>query len=386
MGPVLSRPGLRAGFAGLAVAGAALALSACSAHPEADDANLISGKQLFVQKCGSCHVLARAGTKGTTGPNLDEAFQQAIKDGMPRSDFAGAIHGQILHPNRNGVMPAKLVTGDQAYDIAAYVAQSVAAGGKDTRPAGHRRQAGRRRQARRREERHAPDRRRPDRAARLRDRRGARARPGRSRSRWPTSPARRTTSSSTARARARSSRTAASSQFQATFAAGSYTFYCSVPGPPPGRHAGQAHGQVAPGRPHIRPARSSYRSSCPNRTGHERVCRSPRTACTCAGDARPRASPRVRGSSTGSRPAATSPTLQGLAPDDGRGHRRDRRAHDPHRRPLAGRLRLVQLPRLRPRPRDHRRGPGVPATRGARTRAGRACSAARSSTRRSRSG
>jgi hypothetical protein len=51
---------------------------------------------------------------------------------MPRSDFAGAIHGQILHPNRNGVMPAKLVTGDKAYDIAAYVAQSVAAGGKDT--------------------------------------------------------------------------------------------------------------------------------------------------------------------------------------------------------------------------------------------------------------
>jgi uncharacterized cupredoxin-like copper-binding protein len=132
MGQVLSRPGLRAGFAGLLVAVAALALSACSAQPESGNADLIAGKQLFVQKCGSCHVLARAGTKGTTGPDLDEAFQQAIKDGMPRSDFAGAIHGQILHPNRNGVMPAKLVTGDQAYDIAAYVAKSVAAGGKDT--------------------------------------------------------------------------------------------------------------------------------------------------------------------------------------------------------------------------------------------------------------
>jgi mono/diheme cytochrome c family protein len=132
MGQVLSRPGLRAGFAGLLVAVVALALSACSAQPETDNANLITGKQLFVQKCGSCHVLARAGTKGTTGPDLDQAFQRAIKDGMPRSDFAGAIHGQILHPNRNGVMPAKLVTGDQAYDIAAYVAQSVAAGGKDT--------------------------------------------------------------------------------------------------------------------------------------------------------------------------------------------------------------------------------------------------------------
>jgi mono/diheme cytochrome c family protein len=132
MGQVLSRPGLRAGFAGLLVAVAALVLSACSAQPETQNADLIAGKQLFVQKCGSCHVLSRAGTKGTTGPDLDEAFQRAIKDGMPRSDFAGAIHGQILHPNRNGVMPAKLVTGDQAYDIAAYVAQSVAAGGKDT--------------------------------------------------------------------------------------------------------------------------------------------------------------------------------------------------------------------------------------------------------------
>jgi plastocyanin len=132
MGPVLSRPGLRAAFAGLAAAGVSLVLSACSVHNQADNANLITGKQLFVAKCGSCHVLGRAQTKGTTGPNLDEAFQQAIKDGMKRSDFSGAIHGQILHPNRNGVMPAKLVTGDKAYDVAAYVAQSVAAGGKDS--------------------------------------------------------------------------------------------------------------------------------------------------------------------------------------------------------------------------------------------------------------
>ena len=132
MGQVLSRPGLRAGFAGLLVAVVALALSACSAQPEGDDADLIAGKQMFVAKCGSCHVLARAGTKGTTGPNLDEAFQQSVKDGQGRSGFTGAIHGWILHPNRQGVMPAKIVTGDDAYDVAAYVAQSVAAGGKDT--------------------------------------------------------------------------------------------------------------------------------------------------------------------------------------------------------------------------------------------------------------
>jgi plastocyanin len=131
MGSDLSSPRLRMALAGLAAAAAALVLSSCSTHAESD-ANVIAGKQLFVQKCGACHVLGRAQTKGTTGPNLDQAFQQALKDGMERSGFRGAIHGWILHPNRFGVMPAKLVTGQKAYDVAAYVAQSVAAGGKDT--------------------------------------------------------------------------------------------------------------------------------------------------------------------------------------------------------------------------------------------------------------
>jgi plastocyanin len=131
MGPVLSSPGLRLAIAVLVVTGAALVLSACSTQP-GGNANVIAGKQLFVQKCGSCHVLARAQTKGTTGPNLDEAFQRSIKDGMKRSGVRGVVHGWILHPNMQGVMPAKLVTGQKAQDVAAYVAQSAAAGGKDT--------------------------------------------------------------------------------------------------------------------------------------------------------------------------------------------------------------------------------------------------------------
>jgi plastocyanin len=131
MGPVPSSRGLRGALAGIAAVAATLVLSACSAHDQGSDANLITGKQLFVAKCGSCHVLSRAQTKGTTGPNLDEAFQQSLKDGMKRSGIRGAVHGQILHPNREGVMPAGLVKGDDAYDVAAYVAESVAAGGKD---------------------------------------------------------------------------------------------------------------------------------------------------------------------------------------------------------------------------------------------------------------
>jgi plastocyanin len=130
MGRALSSPRLRTTVAGLAAVAAAVLLGACGTNAESD-ANLIAGKQLFVQKCGSCHVLGRAQTKGTTGPNLDEAFQQALKDGLERSGVRGAVHGWILHPNRYGVMPAKLVTGQQAHDVAAYVAQSVAKGGKD---------------------------------------------------------------------------------------------------------------------------------------------------------------------------------------------------------------------------------------------------------------
>jgi plastocyanin len=129
----LSSKRLRAAFAALATTGAVVALSACSSEPDGGaSANVIAGKKLFVSKCGACHVLNRAQTKGTTGPNLDQAFQQALKDGMKRSGIRGAVHGWILHPNRMGVMPAKIVTGDDAYDVAAYVARSVAAGGKDT--------------------------------------------------------------------------------------------------------------------------------------------------------------------------------------------------------------------------------------------------------------
>ena len=36
--------------------------------------DLVNGKTLFVQKCGACHTLARANTKGIQGPNLDAAF------------------------------------------------------------------------------------------------------------------------------------------------------------------------------------------------------------------------------------------------------------------------------------------------------------------------
>lgn len=114
---------------------AALAASGCSIKD--DNPDLVAGKQMFVQKCGSCHTLSRAGTKGTTGPNLDEAFQRSKVDGLGGDAIRGVVKKQIEYPSRmgvtgQGIMPAKLVTGDHAADIAAYVAQVAGAKGKDT--------------------------------------------------------------------------------------------------------------------------------------------------------------------------------------------------------------------------------------------------------------
>jgi len=100
---------------------AMVALSACGSKDQPD---LAAGKQLFTQKCGACHILNNAGTKGTQGPNLDLAFAEDIRDGLGRSTIEGVVRGQIKVP-QGGVMPAKLVEGKQATDVSAYVADAI---------------------------------------------------------------------------------------------------------------------------------------------------------------------------------------------------------------------------------------------------------------------
>ncbi|HVW17780.1 MAG TPA: c-type cytochrome [Solirubrobacteraceae bacterium] len=110
-------------------AAAAAAVSGCSVKD--DNADLVRGKQLFVSKCGSCHTLARAGTKGTVGPNLDNAFSRDVHEDFGESAIRGVVRQQIKIPARGGVMPANLVKGKDAQDVAAYVASVVAQPGKD---------------------------------------------------------------------------------------------------------------------------------------------------------------------------------------------------------------------------------------------------------------
>ncbi len=108
----------------------ALALGGCTLkHPTA---NLVHGKELFVAKCGACHTLAHADSAGTVGPNLDDAFAEDRADGEKSTSIQGLVSYWIQYPNSEGVMPARLYTGQKAQDVAAYVAHVAAIPGQDT--------------------------------------------------------------------------------------------------------------------------------------------------------------------------------------------------------------------------------------------------------------
>jgi plastocyanin len=107
-----------------------VALAGCDIkHPTA---NLVTGKQLFVQKCGSCHTLAHAASTGVVGPNLDDAFRQDRADGVKSTSIEGLVSFWIKYPNSEGVMPAGLYGGQKAQDVAAYVGRVASIPGQDT--------------------------------------------------------------------------------------------------------------------------------------------------------------------------------------------------------------------------------------------------------------
>jgi mono/diheme cytochrome c family protein len=100
----------------------ALPASGCgttSADPE-------RGRILFVQKCGTCHALAQAGTTAQIGPDLDGAFASAREAGENSDTVEGVVKAQVEFPrpsNDNPAvsMPADLVSGQDLEDVAAYV-------------------------------------------------------------------------------------------------------------------------------------------------------------------------------------------------------------------------------------------------------------------------
>jgi mono/diheme cytochrome c family protein len=76
-----------------------LTLTSCGTGGYSTAGSQGAGKQLFLDaNCGACHTLADAGTVGTIGPNLDDAFAQARESGMTSATFSQVVRDQILFP------------------------------------------------------------------------------------------------------------------------------------------------------------------------------------------------------------------------------------------------------------------------------------------------
>lgn len=93
-----------------------------SASPERVAASDQEAKVLFQQNCGSCHTLARAGTDGTVGPNLDELLGQGTPDANV-TRVQNAIENGFNTDEFEGYMPAGIVQGQDAEEVADFVAR-----------------------------------------------------------------------------------------------------------------------------------------------------------------------------------------------------------------------------------------------------------------------
>ena len=110
-----------------------------------EDADLERGRQLFQNNCGTCHTLAEAGTTIDIGPDLDASFASARAAGMDQDTIEGVVQSQIENPREinpdnprydQTYMPANIVTGRDAEDVAAYVASVAGVPGIEPPPLG----------------------------------------------------------------------------------------------------------------------------------------------------------------------------------------------------------------------------------------------------------
>jgi mono/diheme cytochrome c family protein len=78
------------------------------------------GRQLFARNCSNCHRLAAANGVGRVGPNLDQLIPQ-----LPDQEAKVAFILDAINNGRargQGQMPAEVVDGQDAEDVADFVA------------------------------------------------------------------------------------------------------------------------------------------------------------------------------------------------------------------------------------------------------------------------
>jgi mono/diheme cytochrome c family protein len=100
--------------------------------PSANVSNLTKaeehGRELFGQRCRNCHTLKAANAVAQVGPNLDNLLASQTDPAKRKAFVLDAIHNG--RARGNGQMAADLVEGQDADDVAAFVAKAVGQTGK----------------------------------------------------------------------------------------------------------------------------------------------------------------------------------------------------------------------------------------------------------------
>jgi mono/diheme cytochrome c family protein len=150
----------RVGALGAGLVAAAFLVAGCGTGGAANAGqrpDLQNGETLFKSTCGACHTLSAAATSGTIGPNLDDAFAESVHyEHYPQSSVENVVLDQIRLGSgivagyttsqdfiKRGClndqakceqqsMPANLLKGQDAIDVAAYVASVAGQSGFTT--------------------------------------------------------------------------------------------------------------------------------------------------------------------------------------------------------------------------------------------------------------
>jgi len=95
---------------------------------------LAEGQSLFQINCGNCHTLYAAGSDGNFAPNLDELLapsgppqdEASIKQAKIR--VLNAIEKGVDSTTTAGRMPPRILSGEQAEEVAEFVATTAGGG------------------------------------------------------------------------------------------------------------------------------------------------------------------------------------------------------------------------------------------------------------------
>jgi len=104
-----------------------------------------AAQESFAINCGTCHTLAAAGTSGVVGPNLDEILPTQVTppEGTPEEvaeaneQAYDGVYSRVLNAIECGLagrMPAGILQGEDAQEVAGFVAAYAGQLGPDQGP------------------------------------------------------------------------------------------------------------------------------------------------------------------------------------------------------------------------------------------------------------